>query len=90
VCQEFTPQALDDSAQGSKQMSSQYAAEGHRVRQAKRSTNPRRLEEALRYMQSALKLLDDANCSADIGAHLDLAICRLRETLAHRTRQFEE
>lgn len=34
------------------------------------------------YMQSALDMLDRANAPADIGAHLDTAICRLRDHLS--------
>jgi hypothetical protein len=37
------------------------------------------LRRALALMEDALDLLDDADCSADVGAHLDLAICRLRD-----------
>jgi hypothetical protein len=37
------------------------------------------LRRALALMENALDLLDDADCSADVGAHLDLAICRLRD-----------
>jgi hypothetical protein len=36
---------------------------------------------ALNLMKEALRLLDDAKAAADIGAHLDLAIHRLRESL---------
>jgi hypothetical protein len=32
-------------------------------------------------MEEALRLLDEADCSADVGAHLDLAICRLKDML---------
>jgi hypothetical protein len=32
-------------------------------------------------MRKALQILDEAECSADVGAHLDLAICRLRDLL---------
>lgn len=32
-------------------------------------------------MEHALRLLDEANCSADAGAHLDLALARLREAM---------
>jgi hypothetical protein len=39
-------------------------------------------EKALSYMEVALELLDGAGAPADIGAHLDLALCRLREVLA--------
>jgi hypothetical protein len=37
------------------------------------------LRKALAYMEDALLLLDEAACSADVGAHLDLAIWRLKE-----------
>jgi len=37
--------------------------------------------EALRLMEDALALLD--RCGAHSGAHLDLAICRLRDELAN-------
>lgn len=36
---------------------------------------------ALNLMKEALRLLDDAEAAADIGAHLDLAIQRLQESL---------
>jgi hypothetical protein len=36
---------------------------------------------ALNLMKEALRLLDDAEAAADIGAHLDLAIHRLEESL---------
>ena len=36
---------------------------------------------ALNLMKEALRLLDDAKAAADIGAYLDLAIHRLRESL---------
>jgi len=39
------------------------------------------LGRALDLMKTALLLLDGAEASPDIGAHLDLAICRLSETL---------
>jgi hypothetical protein len=38
-------------------------------------------EEALDLMRSALRMLDDAGSSLDAGAHLDLAICRLEQSL---------
>ena len=47
--------------------------------------NLAQLAEALAHMESALQLLDDADASADIGAHLDLAICRLRESMTTDT-----
>lgn len=39
------------------------------------------LREALTYMESALELLDRAQISAHIGAHLDLAICELQSAM---------
>ena len=39
------------------------------------------LLNALSHMQTALKLLDEVDAPADIGAHLDLAVCRLQERL---------
>lgn len=50
--------------------------------QASFSSRRNKLEKALSFMQSSLKLLDDADAPAAIGAHLDLAICRLRDHLA--------
>ena len=43
------------------------------------------LERARTLMRGALDLLDGCDAPADIGAHLDLAICRLDEALAIRT-----
>jgi hypothetical protein len=37
------------------------------------------LRKALALMEDALALLDEADCSADVGAHLDLALWRLKE-----------
>lgn len=50
------------------------APEGYPARDEK-------LHDALNLMERALQLLDDGGCSADVGAHLDLAICRLRDIL---------
>jgi hypothetical protein len=36
-------------------------------------------------MQNALQLLDEAKVAAHIGAHLDLAICRLQDEIAANT-----
>jgi hypothetical protein len=36
-------------------------------------------QEALSKMEAALQLLDEAAAPADIGAHLDLAINRLKQ-----------
>lgn len=40
-----------------------------------------KLNEALKHLLSALQLLDDACAPADIGAHLDLALNRLKSVL---------
>lgn len=37
--------------------------------------------KALSLMEDALAALDRGEISAEVGAHLDLAICRLREVL---------
>ncbi len=42
---------------------------------------PSPLTRALDLMRSALELLDEANAPAELGAHLDLAICRLEAIL---------
>ena len=39
------------------------------------------LRNALSLMRNALRILDETQCSADVGAHLDLAICRLTDLL---------
>jgi len=39
------------------------------------------LRNALSLMRNALQMLDEAECSAEVGAHLDLAICRLTDLL---------
>lgn len=36
---------------------------------------------ALAYMEQALELLDSCKGAMDVGGHLDLAICRLRDVL---------
>ena len=41
------------------------------------------LVEARTLMEEALRLLDEAGASADVGAHLDLAICRLTREIEH-------
>jgi hypothetical protein len=49
------------------------------------NARPGRLQEdgqkALLLMEQALQLLDRCDPALDVGAHLDLAICRLRERL---------
>jgi len=37
---------------------------------------------ALTQMEEALELVDKCDGADDVGAHLDLAICRLRELMA--------
>ena len=41
-----------------------------------------RLLKAWLHMQAALKLLDQVDAPADIGAHLDLAICRVEAAIS--------
>ena len=36
---------------------------------------------ALNHMEEALELLDGCGDGSDVGAHLDLAICRLRDLI---------
>lgn len=45
-------------------------------------TQTEQLRTALLYMRTALGYLDAINAPADIGAHLDLAIERLKTLLA--------
>lgn len=40
------------------------------------------LQTALADMETALSILDDAGAPHEIGAYLDLAICRLRDEIA--------
>ena len=44
-------------------------------------TPPDSLLDALRRMEAALELLDGAAAPAEIGARIDLAICKLRATI---------
>lgn len=54
---------------------------------------PGRLQEdgqtALSLMEQALGLLDSCDSALDVGAHLDLAICRLRDHLRKMGIDFE-
>ena len=43
--------------------------------------------EALSRMEEALELIDRCDGTAEIGAHLDLAICRLRDLIAKHARR---
>lgn len=43
--------------------------------------------EALSRMEEALELIDRCDGTAEIGAHLDLAICRLRDLIAKHARK---
>lgn len=45
--------------------------------------------KALDLLEEALQILDDADAPADIGAHADLAICRLRDALEVQLRDDE-
>ena len=44
-------------------------------------TRAEKLQSALSNMESALQILDNADAPPDIGAHLDLAICRLKDAV---------
>jgi hypothetical protein len=44
-----------------------------------------RLCQALSLMQDALQLIDEAKAPAQLGAHLDLAICRIQDEVALNT-----
>lgn len=48
-------------------------------------TDEDKLRKAAMQMECALQLLDETDASADIGAHLDLALCRLRDALPAST-----
>ena len=39
-------------------------------------------DEALRHIEAALRLLDETDAPSDVGAHLDLAMHRLRSWLS--------
>lgn len=41
------------------------------------------LKLALQRMEQALILIDESECGLEVGAHLDLAICRLHQLLAN-------
>lgn len=44
-------------------------------------------DEALAHLEAALAILDDLDISADVGAYIDLAICRLRDRLQDTERR---
>jgi hypothetical protein len=41
-----------------------------------------RLSQALSLMQDALQLIDEAQAPAQLGAHLDLSICRVQDEVS--------
>lgn len=43
------------------------------------------LQAALERMEEALEILDNLGAPDDIGAHLDLALHRLREEIGHQS-----
>lgn len=45
------------------------------------------LGTALGHLQAALELLDGAEASPQIGAHVDLAICQLQELIVSETNE---
>jgi hypothetical protein len=40
------------------------------------------LSQALALMETALRLIDEVKAAHQVGAHLDLAICRLKDVLS--------
>ena len=50
--------------------------------QASFSSNEEKLEKALICMESALQLLDESDAPADVGAHLDMSISRLKDVMS--------
>lgn len=40
-----------------------------------------KLWRAEMHLEAALRLLDETDVPADVGAHVDLALCRLKEAL---------
>lgn len=52
-----------------------------RMGDSERKTKKPDAMNALALLEKALTMLDEAEVPADVGAHLDLAICRLRECL---------
>ena len=48
------------------------------------------LLRAMQLLESALAILDEAGASADIGAHVDVAISRLSEELAEPDQESNE
>lgn len=47
-------------------------------------------EQALQHMRAALLLLDQSGAALDVGAHLDLAICRLEAAMADLAQDNEQ
>lgn len=54
---------------------------GKDMEQGKSRTRDAMVARALQQMESALQLIDEAAVPGDIGAHLDLAVCRLKEVM---------
>ena len=52
-----------------------------------REVRHKELLKALALLSEALEILDAADAPADIGAHVDLALCRVRETLGTAFRE---
>ena len=75
--QQFTSRTLDPAHYVIKPK----PPDGASVEEAKIRADRDRLKNALMHMEQALRQLDKAAGHADIGAYLDLAICRLRDAL---------
>jgi hypothetical protein len=50
-----------------------------------RRMNSNDLTDALQLLEGALQIMDDSDAPGHIGAHLDLALCQLREHLGTAT-----
>ncbi len=56
---------------------------GLTVQTSANTDDDKRLHQAMAHMESALGLLDQTDVPGEIGAYLDLCICRLGEAMPH-------
>jgi hypothetical protein len=49
--------------------------------------NSHDMTDVLQLLESALQIMDDCDAPGHIGAHVDLALCQLREHLDEQTDQ---
>ena len=64
--------------------------EGALMQQVRPGAEPEALVRARDLMRAALGLLDERGAPADIGAHLDLAICRLEAAMEEHPPEAEK